>query len=32
VAEQVWGLTRWVENKLDDVFEARETYDSARES
>jgi DNA-binding HxlR family transcriptional regulator len=30
-AEQVWALTRWVENKLDPVFEARERYDTARE-
>ena len=28
-AEQVWALTRWVENKLDAVFEARETYDAS---
>ena len=27
VAEQVWTLTRWVEAKLDNVFEAREAYD-----
>ncbi|GAA3513410.1 helix-turn-helix domain-containing protein [Streptosporangium album] len=31
VAEQVWTLTRWVEDRLDDVFEAREAYDGARE-
>ncbi|MBC6458994.1 helix-turn-helix transcriptional regulator [Actinomadura sp. HBU206391] len=31
-AEQVWALTRWVENRLDDVFTAREVYDGARES
>jgi DNA-binding HxlR family transcriptional regulator len=31
-AEQIWALTRWVENKLDTVFEARETYDTAREA
>ncbi|SDK48843.1 winged helix-turn-helix transcriptional regulator [Nonomuraea jiangxiensis] len=30
VAEQVWTLTRWVEDKLDHVFTARETYDVAR--
>ncbi len=30
VADQVWTLTRWVEAKLDDVFAARETYDSRR--
>lgn len=32
VAEQVWTLTRWVEGRLDDVFEAREAYDGARAS
>jgi DNA-binding HxlR family transcriptional regulator len=32
VAEQVWALTKWVENNLDDVFTARETYDRLRES
>jgi DNA-binding HxlR family transcriptional regulator len=32
VAEQVWGLTRWVEGRLDDVFEAREAYDGTRGS
>jgi DNA-binding HxlR family transcriptional regulator len=32
VAEQVWALTRWVESRLDDVFEARKAYDGARES
>jgi DNA-binding HxlR family transcriptional regulator len=31
-AEQVWALSRWVENNLDAVFAARETYDRARES
>ena len=31
-AEQIWALTRWVENKLDTVFEARATYDRAREA
>ncbi|MFC6019819.1 winged helix-turn-helix transcriptional regulator [Plantactinospora solaniradicis] len=32
VAEQVWGITRWVEGRLDDVFEAREAYDGTRGS
>jgi DNA-binding HxlR family transcriptional regulator len=32
VAEQVWALTRWVENRLDDVFAARTAYDGTRES
>ncbi|MEV6860428.1 helix-turn-helix domain-containing protein [Streptosporangium subroseum] len=32
VAEQVWTLSRWVESRLDNVFEAREAYDGARES
>lgn len=32
VAEQVWVLGRWVEDRLDDVFKAREAYDRARES
>jgi DNA-binding HxlR family transcriptional regulator len=32
VAEQVWALTKWVENNLNDVFTARETYDRLRES
>jgi DNA-binding HxlR family transcriptional regulator len=32
VAQQVWVLTRWVENRLDDVFEARDAYDGARAS
>jgi DNA-binding HxlR family transcriptional regulator len=31
-AEQIWALTRWVENKLDTVFEARATYDRAHEA
>jgi DNA-binding HxlR family transcriptional regulator len=31
VAEQVWTLTRWVESRLDDVFEARDAYDVSRE-
>src|SRR6478752_5327280 len=31
VARQVWALTRWVEEKLDDVFTAREAYDAARD-
>jgi DNA-binding HxlR family transcriptional regulator len=31
-AEQVWALSRWVENNLDAVFAARDTYDRARES
>lgn len=30
VAQQVWALTRWVEGRLDDVFEARAAYDGAR--
>ncbi|MEV4759545.1 helix-turn-helix domain-containing protein [Micromonospora sp. NPDC049559] len=30
VAEQVWELSRWVERRLDDVFQAREAYDLAR--
>lgn len=30
VAEQVWGLTQWVESRLDDVLAAREAYDRAR--
>lgn len=30
VAEQVWALTKWVERRLDDVFEARDAYDDAR--
>ncbi|MEV2244695.1 helix-turn-helix domain-containing protein [Streptomyces sp. NPDC049970] len=29
-AEQVWGLARWVERRLDAVEAARETYDGAR--
>ncbi|HEY2673660.1 MAG TPA: helix-turn-helix domain-containing protein [Rugosimonospora sp.] len=32
VAGQVWALTRWVENRLDDVFEARAAYDGGREA
>lgn len=27
VAEQVWGLARWVEAKVDDIEVAREAYD-----
>ncbi|MEO3814751.1 helix-turn-helix domain-containing protein [Sphaerisporangium sp. B11E5] len=30
VAEQVWALSRWVEDKLGDVVTAREAYDAAR--
>jgi DNA-binding HxlR family transcriptional regulator len=30
VADQVWTLTRWVEAKLDEVFAARDAYDSRR--
>lgn len=29
-AEQVWGLARWTERRLDAVFAAREAYDEAR--
>ena len=29
-ASQVWALTRWVENSLDEVLRAREAYDEAR--
>ncbi|MFD5035451.1 winged helix-turn-helix transcriptional regulator [Streptomyces sp. NPDC058405] len=29
-AEQVWGLARWSERRLDDVFTARAAYDEAR--
>jgi DNA-binding HxlR family transcriptional regulator len=29
-AEQVWGLARWAERKVDAVFAAREAYDEAR--
>lgn len=29
-AEQVWGLARWTERRLDAVFTAREAYDEAR--
>ncbi|PZG06406.1 hypothetical protein C1J01_42460 [Nonomuraea aridisoli] len=32
VAQQVWGLTRWVQDRMGDVFEAREAYDAARAS
>jgi DNA-binding HxlR family transcriptional regulator len=31
VGEQVWHLTKWVENNLGTVFEARETYDLRRQ-
>jgi DNA-binding HxlR family transcriptional regulator len=31
VAKQVWTLTRWVETRLPDVFEARTAYDGARD-
>lgn len=29
-AEQVWGLARWTEQRIDQVFTAREAYDRAR--
>lgn len=29
-AEQVWGLARWTERRLEAVERARETYDGAR--
>ncbi|MEV0040098.1 helix-turn-helix domain-containing protein [Streptomyces sp. NPDC050804] len=29
-AEQVWGLARWTERRLDEVFRAREAYDRTR--
>ncbi|MFE4534909.1 winged helix-turn-helix transcriptional regulator [Streptomyces scopuliridis] len=29
-AEQVWGLARWAERRLDEVFTARQAYDEAR--
>src|SRR6478752_2758980 len=29
-AEQVWGLARWAERRLEAVESARETYDGAR--
>ncbi|MFE2497606.1 winged helix-turn-helix transcriptional regulator [Streptomyces scopuliridis] len=29
-AEQVWGLARWTERRLDEVFKARQAYDDAR--
>jgi DNA-binding HxlR family transcriptional regulator len=32
VAKQVWTLSRWVEDKLDDVLTARESYDDARDA
>ncbi|WP_046494607.1 winged helix-turn-helix transcriptional regulator [Streptomyces odonnellii] len=31
-AEQVWGLARWVEQRLDEVFDARGKYDEAHEA
>nr|WP_221475138.1 helix-turn-helix domain-containing protein [Sphaerisporangium rubeum] len=31
VAEQVWGLARWVEAKVDAIGVAREAYDQRRE-
>ncbi|QXE35261.1 helix-turn-helix transcriptional regulator [Streptomyces sp. GMY02] len=31
-AEQVWGLARWVEQRLDEVFGAREKYNEAHEA
>ncbi|GAA1153084.1 helix-turn-helix domain-containing protein [Streptomyces hebeiensis] len=30
--EQVWGLARWVERRMDEVSEARRAYDEARTS
>ncbi|WP_392672057.1 winged helix-turn-helix transcriptional regulator [Streptomyces sp. LN785] len=30
-AEQVWGLARWTERRLDAVNDARETYDARRQ-
>jgi DNA-binding HxlR family transcriptional regulator len=30
VADQISALTRWVEDRLDDVFAARNAYDGAR--
>ncbi|MER7999505.1 MULTISPECIES: winged helix-turn-helix transcriptional regulator [unclassified Streptomyces] len=30
--EQVWGLARWVERRMDEVSEARRGYDEARTS
>jgi len=32
VADQVWGLTRWVEENTGNVFDARETYDLKRQA
>jgi DNA-binding HxlR family transcriptional regulator len=32
IAQQVWALTKWVENNLDDVLQARQAYDGARPS
>ncbi|MDJ0464354.1 helix-turn-helix domain-containing protein [Streptomyces sp. H27-C3] len=29
-ADQVWGLARWTERRMDLVLRARETYDEAR--
>ncbi|MFJ3695769.1 winged helix-turn-helix transcriptional regulator [Streptomyces sp. NPDC090052] len=29
-AEQVWGLARWTEQRIDEVATAREAYDRAR--
>jgi DNA-binding HxlR family transcriptional regulator len=31
-AEQVWGLARWTERRLGEVFTARQAYDEARTS
>jgi DNA-binding HxlR family transcriptional regulator len=31
-AEQVWGLARWTERRLDEVQQARAVYDEARTS
>ncbi|MFF4231559.1 winged helix-turn-helix transcriptional regulator [Streptomyces sp. NPDC001820] len=30
-AEQVWGLARWTEKRVDEVFTARARYDEAKE-
>lgn len=30
-AEQVWGLARWTEKRVDEVFAARAGYDEAKE-
>lgn len=31
-AEQVWGLARWSEQRLGEVYKARQVYDEARTS